>query len=59
MPRFAMVVVVEADSLDRAWEVASGDVDEDSMMFVGNPWPVEEVDEYSTDECIDARGDEA
>lgn len=45
MPKYAMVVVVEAPQAEAAWEgvggrLLNGDIADDSVAYVGAPWVV-------------------
>jgi hypothetical protein len=57
MTRYAMVVVVTADSVGDAWDAISDVLlDHDAAQFVGQPWPVHEPDGFhDTDSVIRER----
>lgn len=51
--RYVMGIVVEADSADTAWELGATGA-EDCGVFIGDPVPIAEQDEYTSREVADA-----
>lgn len=59
MSVFAMLVVIEGESEDDAWNTASeafAATRADEVQFIGTPWPVIPTDAaYETTDCIHQR----